>query len=120
MRGLRNRLVGNKDLRLALALSTAVSTFTLATRVQAAEPHECQKVFDEKLAEAAVTDSDIRYYTVAKNWVWHRNDRHLAGYSAWVGLKGCKGSIVIEVSEECWHQQSYVRGPCQVEGLKSY
>ncbi len=78
MRGHLNRLAANIDQLPGAALIAIGSTLALASQAQAAEPHKCQKVFDETLAEAAVSDPDIRYYTVVKNWAWYRDDRRLS------------------------------------------
>ncbi len=114
------RFAVNRGLPLSTLLIVALAALALGAQASAAVPHKCQRVFDKALAEAAVTDSDIRDFTVAKNWDWARSGRRLVGYSAWVGLQGCKGSVVIDVSRECSFQQSYVHGACRIKGLKSY
>jgi len=40
------------------------------------------------------------------------------GYSAWVALKACKGSVVIDLSLMCTVRQTYTHGDCRIGGVK--
>ncbi|MDP6706604.1 MAG: hypothetical protein QF893_09700 [Alphaproteobacteria bacterium] len=117
MRRIRDRLAASGARATVLAAAFWLGSLVV---VEAAPAHRCQAVFDRTLAEVEITEQQIRDYTVVENWAWYRTGRQLLGYSAWVALAGCKGSIVIDVSEQCWFEQAYVHGPCRVEGLKSY
>ncbi len=41
----------------------------------------------------------------------------LLGYRAWVSLKSCRGSLVINTTTHCKVIDEYTRGTCKIDGL---
>lgn len=84
-----------------------------------AAPHSCDKQTNAKLAQLGVAASQIK----TKSFIEVRDgsvaDR-LQGYEAWIELDSCQGNLVLEMSPECEIQETYTKGACKIEGLKSY
>ena len=43
----------------------------------------------------------------------------LLGYRAWVSLKSCRGSLVINTTAHCKVIDEYTRGECKMDGLNA-
>ena len=100
--------------RQILSSVAAALMLGAATTAKATHPsYACDAVVEAKLAEHGVDKADIRDVTVEHNRSGGRANSTL-GYSVWVQLKSCKGAIVIDVSTECWHQQTYAHGACKL------
>lgn len=80
--------------------------------------YRCQAVVEAKLKEIGVSPDDIRSTTVVANRSGGEAKR-LIGYSAWVALQACKGSVVVDMSRFCDIRQTYTHGDCRLEGVKS-
>ena len=80
--------------------------------------YRCQAVVEAKLQEIGVGQGDIRAITVVPTHSSGSEDKPLTGYSTWVALKSCKGSVVVDLSLICDMQQTYANGACRIEGVK--
>ena len=100
----------------AVVLLLALTLLAPPVVAAAGDSHPCQPAFDEALAKLPLTNADIRSYAITTDGSGGRVSMVL-GYSAWLGLKSCKGSVVIRVDSSCDFMQTYVKGDCQVAGL---
>ena len=112
IRAIRRRT--DRAVVLLLALTLLAQPVVAAAR----DSHPCQPAFDEALAKLPLSNADIRSYAITTDGSGGRVSVVL-GYSAWLGLKSCKGSVVIRVDSFCALMQTYVQGDCQVAGLHS-
>jgi len=85
----------------------------------AADPHRCGKQAVARMAQLDVPESEIKKIVFSEVREDDRSNR-LLGYDAWVELKQCRGSVVINMSRDCEIKQTYTRGACKITGLKSY
>lgn len=95
---------------VCVALSAPAGTPAEAAR----EP--CEATVTERLNRLNVDRSDIRnihYVAIRRGG---RDGGRLAGFEAWVGLRSCKGNLVIEMSRHCRVRQVYGRGACDLGG----
>jgi len=114
VRGLRRRRAA------AAAISALVGSLLWAPLGAAASTHDsyiCRTVVDDKLKEIGVGPDDIRDIAVVANRSGGEAKR-VIGYSAWVALKACKGSVVIDLSLMCTVRQTYTHGDCRIGGVK--
>lgn len=44
----------------------------------------------------------------------------VVGYEAWVKLQRCDGSLVVDLTPECWVRQVYTRSYCTIDGLPHF
>ncbi len=46
--------------------------------------------------------------------------RRTIGFDGWVRLNDCPGSLIVDMDRSCRVRQVYVRGKCEVLGVKTY
>ncbi len=77
----------------------------------------CEATVAERLDRLNVEPSDIRGIDYVKEHsVRRRHSDRVAGFTAWVSLKSCRGSLVIDMSRYCRVRQVYGRGACDLGG----
>ena len=74
----------------------------------------CRSEADEHLSTLPIEASDIKSVKMVKASSGGN------GHEAWVRLKSCQGSLIIELSKGCTPRQTFTRGACEIEGISSY
>ena len=88
---------------------------TMGAPAEAARKY-CEATVAERLDRLNVSPSDIRgIFYEARRRIGRNNDR-VVGILAWVSLKSCRGSVVIDMSRHCRVRQVYGRGACDLGG----
>ena len=118
MQSTRRGLQGGRLSRMTLpALVGALLWMLPGGAGASSHNYRCQEVIEAKLQEIGVGQDDIRAITVVANRVGGES-KQLTGYSIWVALKSCKGSVVVDLWLFCDIQQTYTHGACRIEGVK--
>jgi len=79
----------------------------------------CGAAVERALSDAGVASSDISDIAYIRQHSTD-DDGGIAGYTAWVRLKSCgSGYVVVDLSRDCWVDQIYTDGGCQVRGIKA-
>ncbi len=100
----------------SLGIGVAVALVLLAVLPAEAAQSYCKATVSEHLDRLNVDPSDIRgiYYDVQRNR--GRNSDRVVNILAWVSLRSCNGSLVIDLSPRCRVRQVYSRGECDLGG----
>ena len=86
------------------------------TPVEAARKF-CEAMVAERLDHLNVEPSDIRGISYTHKRGGNRDgDGRVKGILAWVSLKSCRGSLVIDMSPRCQVRQIYGRSECDLGG----
>ncbi len=86
------------------------------TPVEAARKF-CEAMVTERLDHLNVESSDIREISYRrKRGGGHDGGGRVVRILAWVSLKSCRGSLVIDMSPQCQVRQIYGRGECDLGG----
>ena len=99
-----------------LSLVAAVSAAP-GNPADAARRSSCNAVVASRLAEIGVDKADIEKMFYMRQTQSRSDDEVVVGYNAWVDLKSCAGSVVIDLDTSCRIRQVYTRGQCTVPGL---
>ncbi len=120
MQSTRRGPQGDRLSRMTLPALVGALLWTLPSGAGASShiDYRCQAVVEAKLQEIGVGQGDIRAITVVPTHSSGSEDKPLTGYSTWVALKSCKGSVVVDLSLICDMQQTYANGACRIEGVK--
>ena len=99
----------------------AMAALCVALSVSAGTPAEaaqkyCEATVAERLDRLNVEPSDISGISYVQELGGGRDGGRVVGYSAWVSLKSCRGSLVIDMSRRCRVRQVYGRGACDLGG----
>jgi hypothetical protein len=101
------RIAGAAALAGALGLTAACET----APAQPKGP-ECRARTQQELRQRGLSPSETRiYFSDAR--VRGRNDQ-VAGYSNWVRLEGCDGSLVFVYNQACQLRRAYGRDGCEL------
>ena len=88
---------------------------TMGAPAEAARKY-CEATVAERLDRLNVEPSDIRGISYVPKRRQSRDDHRVVGFVAWVSLRSCRGSLVIEMSRHCRIRQVYGRGACDLGG----
>ncbi len=88
---------------------------TMGAPAEAARKY-CEATVAERLDRLNVEPSDIRGISYVQERRGGRDGGRVVGFSAWVSLKSCRGSLVIDMSRHCRVRQVYGRGECDLGG----
>ena len=88
---------------------------TMGAPAEAARKY-CEAAVAERLERLNVEPSDIRGISYVQERGGGQDGGRVVGFSAWVSLKSCRGSLVIDMSRQCRVRQVYGRGACDLGG----
>ncbi|WP_299617039.1 hypothetical protein [Pelagibius sp.] len=85
----------------------------------ASPKHACAESVNKLLSELEVAEGDIRgiHFTSPPPGPTSGAE---PDYRARIRLKSCRGSLYVDLTEQCRVQQSYTRGDCEVAGVSGY
>lgn len=102
-------------------------------RVNSGADYGCDPAIANAVATLGVPLSDftqIRVYRDQRmpfsNWQWtpqgwhlrhHDDDDPLAGYTAWVDMKSCKGNLALRFDTVCRQTSAFTSGDCQLPAM---
>lgn len=118
---MRQWLTGSR-LTLFLALSACapspVQTGYMST-VGSGDPstQTCMPTVQQKLNQLGI--KDVQRVAINQRLAMFGGEG-LIGYNAWVKLDRCSGDLVIEMTTDCYVQQTYTRNGCTIAGIQSY
>ena len=96
-----------------IAVNAAIGT--IATPTEAAG-RSCEATVTERLDRLNVEPSDVRSISCMKDIRGGRDGGRVVGITAWVSLRSCEGSVVIDMSRHGRVRQVYGRGACDLGG----
>ena len=96
-----------------IAVNAAISTITAPAE---ATDFACKATATERLNRLNVEPSDIRKISCIEVRRGSRDDDRVVGITAWVSLRSCRGSLVIDMSRHGRVRQVYGRGECNLGG----
>ena len=100
-----------------IVLGVIVAVMAISTNVSAQSRNSCVPMVQRTLSDAGIASSDIADITYVREW--SSDNDFIAGYTARVRLKSCRsGYVVINLSTNCWVEQTYTDGACRVNGIK--
>ena len=88
---------------------------TMGAPAEAARKY-CEATVAERLDSLNVEPSDIRGISYVPDRSRNSDDGRVVGIVAWVSLRSCRGSLVIDMSRHCRIRQVYGRGACDLGG----
>ncbi len=88
---------------------------TMGAPAEAAQKY-CEATVAERLDRLNVEPSDIRGISYVQERGGGQDGGRVVGFLAWVSLKSCRGSLVIDMSRHCRVRQVYGRGECDLGG----
>ncbi len=88
---------------------------TMGAPAEAARKY-CEATVAERLNRLNVEPSDIRGISYVPKRRQSRDGGRVVGIVAWVSLRSCRGSLVIDMSRHCRIRQVYGRGECDLGG----
>ncbi len=88
---------------------------TIAAPAEAAGS-SCVAAATERLNRLNVEPSDIRKISCLEDRSGGRDGGRVVGFTAWVSLRSCEGSVVIDMSRQGRVRQVYGRGACDLGG----
>ena len=88
---------------------------TIAAPAEAAGS-SCVAAATERLNRLNVEPSDIRKISCLEDRSGGRDGGRVVGITAWVSLRSCEGSVVIDMSRQGRVRQVYGRGACDLGG----
>lgn len=102
-------------------------------RVNSGADYGCDPAIANAVATLGVPLSDftqIRVYRDQRmpfsNWQWtpqgwhlrhHDDDDPLAGYTAWIDMKSCKGNLALRFDNVCRQTSAFTSGECQLPAV---
>ena len=114
-------------LPVAIALLAALAFLGDAPRAEATSSYRerdaraCRPVVKGVLVKLGIPESDVRYMDLQPRVRQSRQRSRVIGLDAWVGLKSCGGSIVIDMSTTCRVRQVYGKDGCEnLPGLDAF
>ena len=103
--------------RIVLGVIVAVMAISTSASAQW-ERNSCAPTVQRTLSDAGIASSDIADIA----YVTERSggeSTFIVGYTAWVRLNSCRsGYVVINLTTQCWLEQTYTDGACRVNGIK--
>ncbi len=101
-----------------IALGVIVAVMAISTSVSAEwGRNSCAPTVQRTLSDAGIASSDIADTTYVRER--SSNNEHTVGYTAWIRMNSCRsGYVVINLTTECWVEQTYTFGACRVNGIK--
>ncbi len=110
-----------------LAIGVIVAALVFAgTQAMGREHLRCESEVADRLAELNVAEADIAGISTIPKYVARaqfglpRVSKDFNGVTAWGNLDSCKGSVVIDLNRRCRINQSWTKGECRVDGIKSF
>ena len=75
-----------------------------------------------RLAELNIGQADVAAitYVLQRGGASRTSRGAVLGVTAWASLESCRGSVAIQLDARCRIKQTWVRGECQMPGLKNY
>ena len=77
-----------------------------------ADARECRAETHALLEEWGVPRAEAQIFFVEPDRISRRDD--ITGYSTWVRLSGCDGSLVFRFNRACQFRFAYSRGDCEL------
>lgn len=79
----------------------------------------CSPVVEQKLTALAVNRADIDTIQMSPRYSNQDDETNrMLGLDAWVRLKSCPGSLIIDMFRDCSVRQVYMSGRCTLPGVK--
>lgn len=84
-----------------------------------AEQRECRPESYAALEDRGIARSRVEsLFSITERELVRRqpdeDEERIVGYSNWIGLAGCTGSVVLKFDESCRLRQAYATGNCQM------
>ncbi|MEM7223078.1 MAG: hypothetical protein AAF495_08885 [Pseudomonadota bacterium] len=76
------------------------------------ERRPCEATVQKQLDAWNLTAEDISAIDYVKKWGMGGQSDILKGVNAWVGLRSCRGELVIDMRRDCSLMQAYATGDC--------
>ena len=101
-----------------IVLGVIVAVMAISTDVSAQSRNSCVPTVQRTLSDAGIASSDIADITYVRER--SGGDANVTlGYTAWIRLNSCRsGYVVINLTTQCWVEQTYTDGACRVNGIK--
>ncbi len=107
--------------RRLTAVMIVVSLVLAGAPAFSARHDQCDAIVADRLAELDIGLEDVRTVTYVQDSASvGRSGIISRGVKAWVELKSCKGSVVMDINDRCRIKQTYTRGGCRIPGVKNY
>ena len=105
---------------ISAAAIIAASLVLVSASAAAGSYPQCEDAVGELLATLGVDPADIRGIAYVPVLAGGRGGTSLVAVQAWVDLKSCSGSVVVETNLRCRVKKAYTRGECRIPDLKAY
>ena len=114
--------MGGKTLAIVLglaafAMTNVPSNGTEPLKLSIGQAHarpKCESSIADYLARLSIAEDDIAKVSV---FSVKPTTGKLLGYRAWVALKSCRGSLVVNLTPLCRVRDTYTRGECQFDNV---
>jgi hypothetical protein len=77
----------------------------------------CMPTVAKKLSDFGVARENVREMLAERHFSAAEFGDVYLGWTVWVDLKSCDGSLAIRVSEECGFVTAYTTGKCRIPGV---
>ncbi len=106
---------------LAIGLVLGGVGITAASaKAQVTTPHRCLATVESEIVRVGLDRSRIRAVQIARQTRQIGDNLRTVGFDGWVRLSDCPGSMVVDMDLRCGIRQTYVRGMCGVDGVKTF
>ena len=105
---------------LATGLIAADSSVAQVDARSAATPHRCLATVESEIGRVGLVDGRIGAIQIARQVRQIGDNMRTVGFDGWVRLNDCAGSMVVDMDTRCGVRQTYVRGMCGVDGVKTF
>ncbi len=103
-------------MKSAVKVGVALALVVLSAMSAEATDFACKATATERLNRLNVEPSDIRKISCIEVRRGGRDGDRVKGITAWVRLRSCRGSLVIDMSRHGRVRQVYGRGECNLGG----
>ena len=100
----------------------AACLVSLSFQAPATAAEACKATFDRELSKLGISQSDIKSMRIASitSAAAGAGSPYVIGQEAWIGLKSCKGSVVLRTTRGCTYLGAYTTRECQIPGVPQY
>ena len=86
----------------------------------ATTPHRCLATVEAEIGRVGLVEARIEAIQIAQQIRQIGDNMRTVGFDGWVRLNDCAGSMVVDMDTRCGVRQTYVRGMCGVDGVKTF
>ena len=106
----------------AAALAAIAATLALPGPAEASRRGDrCAPVVEEQLDRLQLGPEQVVNISYqVRRYNNRRDTSRVQGILAWVELQGCRGKLVIDMSQHCRFKQAYTTYECSVPGVAAY